>query len=92
VDAFAKVPREHFVGSGPWQVFSPFSESDWTTKDSDPSQLYHNILVVIDATRRLNNSHPSFLALLIDQLELKPGEHVVHVGCGPAITRPLWQK
>ena len=23
VRAFAKVPREHFLGPGPWQVFSP---------------------------------------------------------------------
>ncbi len=31
VRAFAKVPREKFLGPGPWQVFSPGSESDWTT-------------------------------------------------------------
>jgi protein-L-isoaspartate(D-aspartate) O-methyltransferase len=83
VRAFAKVPREHFLGPGPWQVFTPYSESDWTTKDADPKHLYHNLLVVIDPERRLNNGHPSFLALLIEQLELKQGDHVVHVGCGP---------
>jgi protein-L-isoaspartate(D-aspartate) O-methyltransferase len=83
VQAFAKVPREHFLGPGPWQVFSPNSESDWTTKDADPRHLYHNLLVVIDAERQLNNGHPSFLAFLIEQLELKEGDHVVHVGCGP---------
>lgn len=83
VRAFAKVPREHFLGAGPWQVFSPTSESDWTTKDADPKHLYHNLLVVIDSERRLNNGHPSFLAFLIDQLELKAGEYVVHIGCGP---------
>lgn len=83
VQAFAKVPREHFLGPGPWQVFSPNSESDWTTKDADPRQLCHNLLVVIDAERRLNNGHPSFLAFLIEQLELKQRDHVVHVGCGP---------
>jgi hypothetical protein len=38
VKAFAKVPREHFLGPGPWQVFSPGSESDWTTKNADPSR------------------------------------------------------
>ena len=31
----------------------------------------------------LNNGYPSFLAFLIEQLELKEGDHVVHVGCGP---------
>ena len=83
VRAFAKVPRERFLGPGPWQVFTPDSESDWTTKDADPRQLYHNLLVAIDAERRLNNGYPSFLAFLIEQLELKEGNHVVHVGCGP---------
>jgi protein-L-isoaspartate(D-aspartate) O-methyltransferase len=83
VRAFAKVPREDFLGSGPWQVFSPYADSEWTTEDSDPRHLYHNLLVVIDSERRLNNGHPSFLALLIDRLGLRPGEHVVHVGCGP---------
>jgi protein-L-isoaspartate(D-aspartate) O-methyltransferase len=82
VRAFAKVPRENFLGPGPWQVFSPGSQSDWTTKDADPSELYHNLLVVIDAERHLNNGYPSFLAFLIDELQLQPGEHVVHVGCG----------
>ncbi len=83
VRAFAKVHREHFLGPGPWQVFSPGLESVWTTTDADPKHLYHNLLVVIDAERHLNNGHPSFLAFLIDQLELKAAEQVVHVGCGP---------
>ena len=82
VRAFAKVPREHFLGPGPWHVFSPGSETDWTTKDADPRHLYHNLLVVIDAERHLNNGHPSFLAFLIEQLELKEGHRAVHVGCG----------
>jgi protein-L-isoaspartate(D-aspartate) O-methyltransferase len=82
VRAFAKVPREHFLGPGPWRVFSPGSETDWSTKDADPRHLYHNLLVVIDAERHLNNGYPSFLAFLIDELQLQPGEHVVHIGCG----------
>jgi len=82
VKAFAKVPREHFLGPGPWRVFSPGSDDYWTTKDDDPGRLYHNILVAIDVERKLNNGLPSFLAFLIDELELKAGDQVVHVGCG----------
>jgi protein-L-isoaspartate(D-aspartate) O-methyltransferase len=82
VRAFAKVPREHFLGPGPWQVRSPGIEGYYATKDADPRRLYHNILVAIDATRNLNNGHPSFLASLIDRLEVKPVDHVIHVGCG----------
>jgi protein-L-isoaspartate(D-aspartate) O-methyltransferase len=82
VRAFATVPREHFLGPGPWRVFSPGSQSDWTTKDADPRHLYHNLLVVIDPERHLNNGHPSYLAFMIDALKLQTGDHVVHVGCG----------
>jgi protein-L-isoaspartate(D-aspartate) O-methyltransferase len=82
VRAFAKVPREHFLGPGPWQVKSPGFEGYWTTKDADPKQVYHNILVAIDPSRLLNNGHPSFLASLIDRLEVKPVDRVIHVGCG----------
>jgi protein-L-isoaspartate(D-aspartate) O-methyltransferase len=82
VKALAKVPREHFLGPGPWQVRSPGIEGYFATKDADPRRLYHNILVAIDATRNLNNGHPSFLASLIDRLEVKPADNVIHVGCG----------
>lgn len=82
VRAFAKVPRERFLGPGPWQVRSPYDEGYWTTKDADPRRLYHNILVAIDASRQLNNGHPSFLAFLLDELELQAGDRAVHVGCG----------
>src|SRR5215469_2255253 len=66
VKAFAKVPRERFLGPGPWQILSPGFEYR-TTNDADP---------------KLNNGHPSFLAFLIEQLALQAGDHVVHVGCG----------
>jgi protein-L-isoaspartate(D-aspartate) O-methyltransferase len=81
VKAFAKVPRERFLGPGPWQMLSPGSEYR-TTKDADPKHLYHNVLVAIDVERKLNNGHPSFLAFLIEQLALQAGDHIVHVGCG----------
>jgi protein-L-isoaspartate(D-aspartate) O-methyltransferase len=44
--------------------------------------LSHNVLVAIDPGRWLNNGHPSFLAWLIEQLELKDGQSVYHVGAG----------
>jgi protein-L-isoaspartate(D-aspartate) O-methyltransferase len=80
VRAFAKVPREKFLGSGPWRI--AWGEKGWTTEDDDPKHLYHNILVAIAPARGLNNGQPSFLAYLIDALELKAGEHVAHIGCG----------
>lgn len=83
VEAFAGVPREHFAGPGPWRLLSPIRMSDyWTTEDDDPAHLYHDVLVAIDETRRLNSGQPSLWACLYDQLGLVRGAHVVHIGIG----------
>jgi len=84
VEALATVPRESFLGRGPWQILGDraFHRGYEETADSDPGHLSHNVLVAIDARRRLNNGLPSFLASLIDQLDPKPGEIVCHIGCG----------
>ena len=84
VEAFATVPREAFLGRGPWHIRSATQLVRGYTKtcNDDPRHLSHNVLVAIDARRGLNNGHPSFLASLIDRLNLKDGETVYHVGCG----------
>jgi protein-L-isoaspartate(D-aspartate) O-methyltransferase len=82
IRAFARVPRERYLGPGPWRIFQPYGRFYWTTPDADPQHLYHDVLVAIDETRQLNNGQPSFLAFLIQALELQEGEHAVHVGCG----------
>jgi protein-L-isoaspartate(D-aspartate) O-methyltransferase len=48
----------------------------------DPRDLYHNVVVALDAGRDLNNGQPSALALWIEALDLKPGDRVYHLGCG----------
>lgn len=84
VEAFATVPREAFLGRGPWRLLSGTQAGlGYTrTNDADPRHLSHNVLVAIDPGRWLNNGHPSFLAWLIEQLELKDGQSVCHVGAG----------
>jgi len=83
VDAFATVPRERFVGPGPWRILSPMAMAEyWTTDDADPRHLYHDVLVAIDEERRLNNRQPSLWARMYDHLELCRGVHVIHVGAG----------
>src|ERR1700674_3327090 len=84
--AFAVVPREKFLGPGPWSILS-WADASGTpgytsTPDADPAHLYHDIVVAIDASRQLNNGQPSFLAFCLDSLDLKAGERVVHIGCG----------
>jgi protein-L-isoaspartate(D-aspartate) O-methyltransferase len=83
VRAFATVPRERFVGPGPWRTRSPLSCAEyWTTDDADPRHVYHDILIALDEMRGLNNGQPSLWASLLDQMNLSPREHVLHLGCG----------
>lgn len=82
VSAFARVPRERFLGPGPWQVLDYPAEGYWTTPDADPAHLYHNVLIAIDAAQHLNNGQPSLWAYLFDAIRPGAGERVLHVGAG----------
>jgi len=82
IRAFARVPRERYLGPGPWRIFQPYARFYWNTPDADPKHLYHDVLVAIDEMRLLNNGQPSFVASLIEALELREGDYAVHVGCG----------
>jgi protein-L-isoaspartate(D-aspartate) O-methyltransferase len=65
VNAFATVPREQFVGPGPWRIKSPMDLAEyWTTDDDDPSQVYHDVLIALDESRGINNGQPSLWAYL----------------------------
>lgn len=85
VDAFATVPREHFLGPGPWKV-SIVDDDDVhvyrLTENADPEQTYRDIVIAIDPARGLHNGQPGCLAMWIDRLDLKAGESVVQVGSG----------
>ena len=82
--AFATVPREEFVGPGPWMVqgggdlFAPARR----TADADPRRVYHNLSIAIDPERQLYNGAPGVVATWLDALALAPGAQVLHVGCG----------
>src|SRR6185369_14647556 len=80
VEAFARVPREKFIGPGPWRVGSPevralaaagMARAAYVTVD-EPQHLYHNVVVVLDEAGDINNGQPSALAHWINGLELKP--------------------
>ncbi len=90
VRALATVPRERFLGPGPWRIrgmdgmFMPGATGGYReTPDADPRHIYHNVLVSIDPARELNNGHPGTLASWIDMLRIRDGERIVHVGAGP---------
>lgn len=81
--AFAAVPREKFVGDGPWRLKSLWNMADyWTTDDADPKHVYHDVLIALDERLGLNNGQPSLWAFLIDRLGVAAGEQVLHLGSG----------
>jgi protein-L-isoaspartate(D-aspartate) O-methyltransferase len=84
IEALATVPRERFLGPGPWMVRG---EADFQgplrhTPGDDPRFVCHNIAVAIDPARMLFNGAPGIIASAIDALALKPGDRVLHVGTG----------
>jgi protein-L-isoaspartate(D-aspartate) O-methyltransferase len=90
VEAYARVPREKFLGPGPWQIGSAegramsaagLTQLAYVTVD-DPRDVYHNVVVSLDREKDINNGQPSALARWIDALALKAGERVYHLGCG----------
>jgi protein-L-isoaspartate(D-aspartate) O-methyltransferase len=78
--AFATVPRERFVGPGPWRILG--EDGLWKTEDADPRQIYHNVLIALDEGKGINNGQPSLWALHLDRLGVRTGDHVLHLGCG----------
>jgi len=83
IEAFAAVPRERFLGKGPWRIMSEVRpDLPFLTPDDNPAWLYHDVLVSIDAARGLNNGMPSFWAGNFDALDVKRGQRVLQVGAG----------
>lgn len=78
--AFARVPREEFLGPGPWLALDPHGYR--STPDGDPRRLYRDVTVAIDPGRLLNNGSPGLLARLIEALAPAEGARVLHIGCG----------
>jgi protein-L-isoaspartate(D-aspartate) O-methyltransferase len=79
--AFAQVPREDFLGPGPW-VMPRWFGGYLPTPTADPVYLYIDNVVQIIAERHLNNGQPSGHAKWIASASIKQGEHVVHIGTG----------
>ncbi|MBB3656609.1 protein-L-isoaspartate(D-aspartate) O-methyltransferase [Rhizobium sp. BK650] len=79
--AFAEVPREDFLGPGPWPIFR--MRRDYVpTPTADPVYLYTDEIVGILPERHINNGQPSLHAFLLSHVAPQAGEHVVHVGAG----------
>lgn len=86
IEAFASVPREKFLGPGPWQIVIPDMMTGTmqyvTTPDADPRRVYHNVVIALDRSRDLSNGHPGTLATYVNALALATGNRVFHLGAG----------
>lgn len=79
-EAFAVVPRERFLGPGPWQV--PTAAGYLNTETDDPAVLYQDIVVGLLPEKTINNGEPSLHARCLAAAAPKQGDAVVHVGAG----------
>jgi protein-L-isoaspartate(D-aspartate) O-methyltransferase len=79
--AFASVPRERYLGPGPWKIFVVGGGYIETPTD-DPAFLYQDVVVGIVPERLVNNGQPALHGVCLGALNVGQGQTVVHVGAG----------
>ncbi|HVO04992.1 MAG TPA: methyltransferase domain-containing protein [Candidatus Cybelea sp.] len=79
-EAFATVPREKFLGPGPWLAVA--GDGYVKTPNADPVLVYHNTVFALLPEKELNNGEPSLHARWMAAIAPKPGERVLHIGIG----------
>lgn len=80
IAAFAAVPREDYLGPGPWPVF--VGDGYLTTISADPRLVYQDILIGLAPERRINNGQPSLHARSLAACAPSSSQTVAHVGAG----------
>lgn len=74
----ASVPREDFVGPGPWTIVR--NGRRIVTPSDDPAFIYADVLVALDERR--NNGEPFHHAAWLGAVRPGAGEIVTHIGAG----------
>lgn len=77
---FEAVPREVFLGRGPWKVM--VGGRYIQTPSKDPIYLYNNVLIALDDNKMINNGEPFLHAKWLGAVEISPGDVVTHIGAG----------
>jgi protein-L-isoaspartate(D-aspartate) O-methyltransferase len=78
--AFQAVPRELFLGSGPWKIM--VGERYVQTPSRDPIHLYQNALIALDEEKMINNGEPFLHARWLGALAIAPDDVITHIGAG----------
>ncbi|WP_082711394.1 protein-L-isoaspartate O-methyltransferase family protein [Methylobacterium indicum] len=78
--AFELVPREAFLGAGPWKIM--VNKHYVETPSANPLFVYQNCVVALDAAKGINNGEPFLHARWIGAVAPKKGETIVHIGAG----------
>lgn len=80
-DAFQTVPREVFLGNGPWMI--PDLQGGYVESPTDSAEfVYQDILIALNTDKGIHNGQPSLHANNIANLDIKDGESIVHIGAG----------
>jgi protein-L-isoaspartate(D-aspartate) O-methyltransferase len=83
VRAFAAVPRERFLGPGPWQICTGAGpDKYWLTDDADPRSVYHKRGDRAPAGEGPQQWPAGLLGLSPRPARPGPGNAVLHLGCG----------
>jgi protein-L-isoaspartate(D-aspartate) O-methyltransferase len=77
---FEEVRREDFMGPGPWKIKA--GDAYCETPSADPSYLYQNVLVALDAAKGINNGEPHLHAVWLAAVNPRGGEEICHIGAG----------
>jgi protein-L-isoaspartate(D-aspartate) O-methyltransferase len=80
--AFEIVPREYFLGTGPWLAMSSSSGMPVATPTDDPIHVYQNVMFALDRQKQINNGEPFLHGQLLGALSPVRGNVVLHIGCG----------
>lgn len=78
--AFETIPREAFLPPGPWRLI--VNGLPVKTPSADPTYLYQDVLVTLDAAKAINNGEPSLHAAWIGAVAPRIGEAVTQIGAG----------
>ncbi|MEW6435809.1 MAG: protein-L-isoaspartate O-methyltransferase [Pseudomonadota bacterium] len=78
---FEMVPREAFLGPGPWRIMG-HNLRYLETPSADPVHIHQNVVVALDAAKGINNGEPFLHAAWIGAAAPKAGDTICHIGAG----------